>query len=540
LSTAKELEKLEEELFYGILERNPVAGTRLGLHQYDDLLPDGSLSATMEFIDFLKEYRKKFEDFSPEKLSEERALDRQVALYSIGIKLFYADEVKFWQKNPVAPNVLGNSLYLVFVKDYAPIKDRLRSITRRLEKTPDYIKETKELLTDPIKLWVEIAIDSTSYLPSLLDSILKSSKDKIPERDFIVLEKAVDDTLNSLADYEEWLSGKLKGAKEDYTLSEDEFKRLLALRKIHLTPQQILEIGQNYLDTEKKKLTVLAERFGIEANVSSVNKLLTSKGPKDFGNTLKLYKESVEDSKKFVLENDLATIPHNEKLVVMSTPDYLAHVTPFAMYFSPSKFDRTQLGIYLVTPPRSEADLGRHNEATILNTTVHEGYPGHHLQLSCANANPSLIRLMSHAPETVEGWAHYCEELMLEKGYLDDTAQLSQSVDAIWRAIRVIIDVNLSTGKMSYGEAVDTLVNEIGMSRKEAEGEIKRYTQMPTYNISYLHGKHLIKELRKKIKNKMGDDFNDRFFNDTILYSGSLPMSFFEEVFDSKIRETKV
>ncbi|MCK5547814.1 MAG: DUF885 family protein, partial [Thermoplasmata archaeon] len=109
-------------------------------------------------------------------------------------------------------------------------------------------------------------------------------------------------------------------------------------------------------------------------------------------------------------------------------------------------------------------------------------------------------------------------------------------VDAVWRAARIIIDVNLSTGKMKFDEAVDMLVREVGMGRDEAEGEIKRYTQGPSYNISYLLGKHLIKELKAKVAKGMGDRFTEKFFHDTILYSGSLPITFFEKVFEQKIK----
>ncbi len=126
---------------------------------------------------------------------------------------------------------------------------------------------------------------------------------------------------------------------------------------------------------------------------------------------------------------------------------------------------------------------------------------------------------------------------MVEKGYQDDDLiRLSEAIDAMWRAARVIIDVNLTTGKIGFDEAVSFLMSEVGMAKHEAEGEIKRYTQMPSYNLSYLLGKHLIKELKGRIAEKMGDKFTEKFFHDTILYSGSLPISFFDKVFEQKLK----
>jgi uncharacterized protein (DUF885 family) len=535
----REFDEAEEELFYGLLERNPIMGTNLGLHQYDDLMPDGSRAALDDKIEFNKRYRDRFEGFDPKGLPDDKAISRDAALYLLDLNLFYMEELRFWEKMPTAPDVVGDAIYLIYAKDYAPVKDRLRSITRRLESSPKYIEETKELLNRPVKLWVDISIDSASFLPSLLETVLKSSKDKLPERDFKELEVATTGAREALEEYKVWLADKSATAKEDYVLSEEQFEKLIELRRIGLTSQQILDVGYRYLENEKKKEAELAAKLGIPPDVESINKLLTSKCPKDFDETLTMYRKSIEDSRKFVVDKEIATLPPNEKLLVMETPEYLAHTTPFAMYFSPAKFDKTQLGLYLVTPSLSEKDTGKHNFASISNTTVHEGYPGHHLQLSCANTHPSLVRLVSHATETVEGWAHYCEELMMDKGYHDDLAKLSEAIDAAWRAARVIIDVKLSTGKMSFDEAVAFLIKEVGMPKDEAEGEIKRYTQMPSYNFSYLLGKHLIKELKSNVAERMGPKFSEKFFHDTILYSGSLPISFFEKVFDSKLKEVE-
>jgi hypothetical protein len=283
MSDMKELDKLEEEFFYGLLERNPIMGTRMGLHQYDDLMPDGSLSAKNEFIDFMKSYRDRFENLSTKGMPDERALDREVALYFIKLALFYNDELKFWRKMPVASNAIGQSLYLVFAKDYAPFRDRMRSITRRLEKTPAYLNDGKELLTEPVKLWLQIETDSASYLNSLLDSIRETSKGQIPDREIEVLEEAIGKTKDALSEYGEWLTEKTSNASEEYTITEDEFKRLLALRKINLTPN------------EKKKLAQLAKKFEIGEDIGSINKLIGSKKPKDFEETLSTYRKSIED-----------------------------------------------------------------------------------------------------------------------------------------------------------------------------------------------------------------------------------------------------
>jgi len=107
----------------------------------------------------------------------------------------------------------------------------------------------------------------------------------------------------------------------------------------------------------------------------------------------------------------------------------------------------------------------------------------------------------------------------------------------IWRAVRIIVDVKLSRGEMSFEEAVDMLVREAGMSREAAVAEVNRYTQTPGYPLSYLLGKHLILKLKEEVKQKMGEKFDEKFFHDTITANGYLPISMLRKIFDMKIRE---
>ncbi len=170
--------------------------------------------------------------------------------------------------------------------------------------------------------------------------------------------------------------------------------------------------------------------------------------------------------------------------MVTETPSAIRHLIPIAAYFTPARFEEPQKGIYIVTPPSSEELLGLNNYAEIVATTVHEAYPGHRLQLVYTNKNPSLIRTLasSFAHELVEGWAHYCEELMKEHGYADDLeTHFVREKDRVWRAARVIIDCKLSTGEMSFEGGVDFLMKHANMEKVSAIVEVKRYTQTLSY-----------------------------------------------------------
>jgi uncharacterized protein (DUF885 family) len=258
--------------------------------------------------------------------------------------------------------------------------------------------------------------------------------------------------------------------------------------------------------------------------------------PEDFSKALTWYERTIEEAKDYIERKNIATIPENEAIEVMETPSYLRHIIPFAAYIPPAKYDRDRQGVYLVTPPDDEDDLSRFAFWSIRNTTVHEGYPGHHLQMSASLETEDLFALLSHATETIEGWAHYCEEMMKNYGF-DDTpeARLIQLKDRRWRAARIIADVKLSTGKFSYREGVEFMADTVGMDEKSAEAEVKRYTQNPSYQLSYLLGKHKIDRLREYVKEKMGGDYRDRFFHDRLVYGGSIPIKFHRDRFNRLI-----
>jgi len=129
---------------------------------------------------------------------------------------------------------------------------------------------------------------------------------------------------------------------------------------------------------------------------------------------------------------------------------------------------------------------------------------------------------------------------MAEKGFITDLkTRLIQVNDMIWRAVRIIVDIKLSRGEMSFEEAVEMLAKETGMSREGAVAEVKRYTQTPSYALSYLLGKHLILRLKREVMQELGDKFDEKFFHNTITANGYLPMSMVHKIFDQKISELK-
>jgi uncharacterized protein (DUF885 family) len=223
-------------------------------------------------------------------------------------------------------------------------------------------------------------------------------------------------------------------------------------------------------------------------------------------------------------------VPPDEELEIIETPVFLRHVVPFAAYYPPAPFEQRQKGYFLVTPPPEdesrEARLRGHNYGFITLTTLHEAFPGHHLQLTVANRSGSALRRLSDNSMFAEGWALYCEEMMYEAGFYDRKTRLLQLKDLAWRACRVLIDVGLHTGTMGFDEAVEMMIREVKLDRDSAVAEVKWYSLAPTYPLSYLRGQREILRLRDRWRER--GPYEARAFHDALLSAGTLPMALAE------------
>jgi uncharacterized protein (DUF885 family) len=171
--------------------------------------------------------------------------------------------------------------------------------------------------------------------------------------------------------------------------------------------------------------------------------------------------------------------------------------------------------------------MREHNYSSISNTSIHEAYPGHHLQLSVAAQHPSLSRALTNAPEFVEGWGMYSEQMMREQGFDDaPNFRLNMHTDAIWRACRIILDVRMHRGQIGVDDAIRYMVERTSFEEANARAEVLRYTYTPTYQLSYLLGKVLLLQLRADESARLGSRFSLKRFHDALLRNGSLPISF--------------
>jgi uncharacterized protein (DUF885 family) len=231
----------------------------------------------------------------------------------------------------------------------------------------------------------------------------------------------------------------------------------------------------------------------------------------------------MEASRHFTISRELMPVP-DTALEVVPTPEFLRPLIPLAAYQGPGAFDPVQRGLFLVTLPENGESWRSHCRAELPSTALHEGIPGHHLQMSIGNQLPSVPRRVLSTPAAREGWALYCESLMAEMGFLDSAAErFFQAHHLLWRAIRVILDVSLHTKGMSMQEAAARLRDELGFEAHVAEAEAKRYCAYPTYQLCYAVGRRDILALREDMRRARSDEFSLSAFHEELLQYGALP-----------------
>lgn len=542
MSEDERFEKLNMEMFQRLMEKNPHYATFFGLHDpYDWQMPDGSSRNVFESLELAKEWVDRMrETVKYEKLRGDHKVDWKVIELAYEREKFSVNEHRVWETNPDAFDEIGGVFFVMLTRGYAPIEKRVEAIVARLEKLPRYLEEfrTRFEKSKPVKLWTEVAVEMCQQVSGLFQFMVIATKGAVPDELHNRLTKVVISLQQPVKQHLEWLQSLLPRTKTDWALGKEKFDKLLKIRGLGMTADEIYALGARYLRELKQERARLAEQIAPGKSIEEVTKLIEEKTPKTFEEALRTTKETMEKSREFIIENDIATVYPDDHLHVEETPAFMAPILPFAALIPPGKFDKRQEGIYIVTRPKEIGNLGKHlNYAAIPTTAVHEGFPGHFLQGAMSNRG-SFVRLLAGGVETIEGWAHYCEELMIEHGFIKGLeSQFMKVNDGIWRAVRIIVDVKLSRGEMRVDEAVDMLMKEAGMSKEGAVAEVRRYTFTPAYPLSYLLGKHLILKLRDDVKNRMGKGFSEKFFHDTITANGDLPMALLREVFDLKLAE---
>jgi len=535
--------KIAEHYYHELLRRNPIAATALGEHGYDGLLPEVGAEAVDREIAGLRDMRDSFQSLPERELSIDERLDRELALHMARMQLFMLEDVRRWRLGSDLAMMIGDALFMLFVRDFAPLPERVESMISRLRAVPAYLMSGRTLFQHVPPLWGSIFIESTEKLPELLAAIEGGLSGRLPTPVMQPFLHAANEARKALAEHAHWLRHAiLPETSGDWAMEKGPFQALLCARQLGMNAGELLELGETSLRQAQTKAdlharAIIGSQHGTVAGTrQAALERVQAHAPATFELALASYRESVARSRAWVEMTGFATLPDGERLDIFETPSYMAHLIPFAAYMPPERTARPQKGIYLVT--RHAGSQSTHSYADIANTSIHEGYPGHHLQLSGQNLHPGIWRGLADSIELMEGWAHYCEEAVLTSGLeAGNENRLVQSRDEAWRSARILIDINLHQKTWSYDQGLAFLMEHASMDRASAEAEMRRYTQTPGYPLSYMAGKHLLLDLRNSLQQRFGSDCSDREFHDLVIHEGSLPLFLAREFYPQLLQD---
>jgi uncharacterized protein (DUF885 family) len=529
-----EFSKLVDEFLEFAWQNSPVNATFTGIHKYDAELGKCDKNYLVELNNKTKEYLSRFDLLPVDILTESERLDHTLLTNSLksGIKEF--EEIRDWERNPTGyAQLCLYGVFILAIREFAPLLVRAQSMLSRLEKIPKALAEGKANLKNSPKIFTEIAIEITQAGIEFFQGYIPVFAETVPVLKDQILQ-ANEKALRNFRDYLNFLTGEhLARSQGEFAIGKEHFD--FKLKFDHLLPynsDDLLEIGMRVFDETKRSLQETARTIDSTREWWEIVAELKNAHPAPAA-IIAAYQKEIERTRRFTVDKGFVTMPPGEELAVIPTPVFERSTIPYAAYMPPAPFEKEQKGLFYVTPvdetatPEKQAEqLQGHSLYKIPVTVLHEGYPGHHLQLVHSNQVDSKIRKVYATSVFAEGWALYCEELMFELGYYaDPKIRLTQLKDQLWRACRVIIDVKLHTNKLTFDEAVDFLVNEARLERVNAVAEVKRYTMTPTQPMSYIIGKLQILDLRKKI----GSTLSQKDFHDRLLSFGTIPLSLIEE-----------
>lgn len=536
---------VDEYLNRAYFPQNPTAATAAGIHEYDAQIEDYSREATNEEIRTLHEYEIRVLSFPTEGLKAVDAADRRILLGEIRGELLTLETIRPQDKNPDLYSAgIANSVYVLMNRKFAPAENRLRSVIQRESKMPATLKVARQNLTDAPKIYTEIAIEQLPGIIGFFQKDLPAAFVEVTDpglkKEFA---KTNEQVLLALTGYQEWLQKRLlPDSKGDFRIGAENFAKKLLYEDLVDTPlDQLLKIGMDDLQKNQAELRMVANEIDPKKKPTEVIRELGAMHPEP-GQLLATFSGTFDGLIAFIQKKKIITIPPGGKPIVQETPPF-ERATTTASMDTPGPFEKVARESYFnVTLPAAgdtveqvASLMAAFNIGTIVSTSTHETYPGHYMQYLWTPQAPTKLRKVFYANTNAEGWAHYCEQMMLEEGYgqpgvgAKNTLEsayihLGQLQDALLRDARFVVGIQMHTGKMSLGQAREFFVKEGYQSSKIAEIEAKRGTADPTY-LYYTLGKLQILKLREDYKKKMGADFSLLKFHDEFMSQGEPPIA---------------
>ncbi len=527
----------------------PTNGTLVGYHQYDAKLENFSAANRSAEIAALHRVERQVAAIPATALDQPTRADRELVLASIHSRLLTLETIRPWQKDADAySSTISNGVFSLMERNFASPDERLQAVVEREKQSLTLLAEARANLTDAPRVYTEIAIEQ---LPGIVDffrrdvpAAFAGAKDAKVRAEFAQSNAAL---IAGLQQYLEWLKTELlPRSNGDFRWGAETFRKKLEYDEMVDIPlDRLLAIGRADLAKNQAEFNRLAKELEPTKDPRAVLEELGADHPAP-DQLLQSFRDRFNGLIAFIQERHIVTIPSQVRPILEETPPFM-RATTFASMDTPGPFEKHATEAYFnvtlpdksMTPAQVESYMHSFNVGTIVSTAVHEAYPGHYVQFLWVPQAPSRVRKLLGASSNAEGWAHYCEQMMLDEGYGEPGVgakdareakllRLGQLQDALLRDARFVVGIEMHTGSMTMDQAEAFFEREGYQSHETAMVETKRGTSDGTY-LYYTLGKLEILKLRSDLEKKEGAAFSLEKFHDAFLAQGFPPIRIVRE-----------
>ena len=524
-----------DDLLGYLHETHPTYATLDGVHAHDDLLEDLSRAGVESEARALAGYLRRLDEIAPDGLTGIERLEHRMLASHVRARMFELEEVRTWEKNPqfyadiVASSLAGQALF-----SHAPAPERARRVLSKLRQTPRLIQAARDNVKDPPGIFVKVGIETFRGAQKFIDYDLPRAFSSVDDMHLLAdLADAQTEASHAIGSYVEYLETELAPrARASFRLGRERFEQKVRLEEgLAMSADRLLAIAMRELKATQETFRSVATRKngGDPLEIWSRTK---AEHPAP-GELVGVGREQLEELRTFLERQSVITLPPGEPITVAPTPDF--YRWSFASMWTPGPFEtRPTRAYYYLTDvdpswpeDRQHEYLRDYNYPTLWSISIHEVYPGHFLHYQHLRKVESKARksIMFAPASFVEGWAHYCEQMMLEAGFgrQDQAIKLGQLAESLIRLVRFIVGIRLHTEDLSVEQGVRMFREEAYMEEASARREAERGTFDPTYLV-YTVGKLMMLKLRQDCKQQQGKAFSLKTFHDTLLGLGTAPI----------------
>jgi len=522
-----------DDLLGYLHETHPTFATLDGVHTHDDLLEDLSRHAVDAEAHALSGYLRRLDEIKQDALTPIEQLEHRMLTANLQARMFDLEVVRTWERNPqyysdlIASSLAGQTLF-----SHAPAPERARRVLSKLRQTPRLVQAARDNIKEPPGIFVKVGIETMKGALKFIESELPRAFSDLDDLHLLGdLADAQTEATNAVGAYIQELENAAPKARASFRLGRDKFEQKLRLEEgISLPVDRLLAIATRELQKTQDAFRTLAGRInGGDPMETWAKTKAEHPAP---GQLVSVGREQLEKLSTFLERQSLITVPRAEEITVAPTPDF--YRWSFASMWTPGPFEtKPSRAYYYLTDvdpswpaDRQEEHLRDYNYPTLWSISIHEVFPGHFLHYQHLRKVESKTRksIMFSPASFVEGWAHYCEQMMIEAGFgrKEYGIQLGQLAEALIRLARFVVCIKLHAEDMSVEQGVRFFREEAFMEEMSARREAERGTFDPTYLV-YSVGKLMLLKLRQDVKQQEGKNFSLRNFHDTLLANGTAP-----------------